>query len=559
MLGFTLAQYVEEDMPSALSKFNATPFFDAKKHTFDVDFSSLSCTGKAITGVAIKNGINGEKRVQLLFGNARIDSIESPTEEEFAGVLRSVFHDNQRPEFFFQTIGRPHPLSGRQYCGYSSPWMRGTALGKLLIEADVWMKLLSRNIKPINEEEGDVRFVAWNRNTHLRGGMKTAHDFESLGHPASILLKCENVKYYETEKMMLFPTNPRMEIEDGVLPQFGSYLSSILEDVALDGAPVFERIRELPKMIMIAEWLKRKGVEIDETWLWEKTQPHPSAVPETFQGLKRSVNSEKRSLVKKIDQLRCVMARSAYEAGDVIATPLGPVRRKIDFEFSNVVIDGSRCVADVVETHHIAGGEQPVFQREMTVRGSDCDEDIDWVYEGLDPTSPINAGFVCPEVTSWSELHEQSVEPFWTFKMKGGDVCSAYYGGCSSQFSTERVSSSRRQTSHCPPRSQSQPTCPRGGVRGGYSDDSVQIGGRANPSQGSTSFYDSTGVPVRTETSMRFSARPKGEDDGPVIAFGSMPSSSFVSGYCSICCNRLAASDAAVPPSHCGHDCHKQV
>ena len=37
--------------------------------------------------------------------------------------------------------------------------------------------------------------------------------------------------------------------------------------VVFDGASVFERVRELPKMIVIAEWLKEKGVEIDEEWL----------------------------------------------------------------------------------------------------------------------------------------------------------------------------------------------------------------------------------------------------------------------------------------------------
>ncbi|XP_065845768.1 uncharacterized protein [Oscarella lobularis] len=47
----------------------------------------------------------------------------------------------------------------------------------------------------------------------------------------------------------------------------GSGLQVVGLYVVFDGASVFERVRELPKMIVIAEWLKEKGVEIDEEWL----------------------------------------------------------------------------------------------------------------------------------------------------------------------------------------------------------------------------------------------------------------------------------------------------
>ena len=568
-------------MPTLLSKVKSAPFFSAKKHDFRDDFIGLSRRGKCITGVTIVT-VNGNKQPKLQFDDARLESTESPTEDEFAGVLRTTYHDKTRPEFVFRTIAPPNPLAGRQYCDYSPTWMRGTRLGKLTIEADVWMKSLATNVKPLancvaggggGDGEGS-RFVAWNQNTCVRG-MKTSDDFPREERSGSIFLKCANVEFSETDDALVFPNDPIMKIESTASPKFGAYLSNIYDDVVFDGASVFERVRELPKMIVIAEWLKEKGVEIDEEWLWEKTQSNPSIVPETFQRVKSSAKGQ-TSVVpvkQKADfDLRQMMNRVAERDGrEVLFGRFGPIHLETKYEITNYVVDGSRHSADVVTKIGVAGVAQPLFQFCETVRASVSDDDLDWIYEGLNPWSPIDGSFSLPNVKSWSELHEQSIDPFCNIivprtKARGWcDISICGGGGCSMKsFSTQHVPNGTRQPYRPPPTPEPSvvpSSCPVGGVRGGQGGSTIQIGGTANLSDpGSARFSDPTGVPVYNGVSARYSIRPRGEGNMPVIAWGTVPTGATLCvTYCAICKQYLNSSSSDAAATQCGHACHEKV
>ena len=446
----------EETMPATLSKAKNAPFFNAKKHTFSDNFKTLPHKGKCLIGVKIEL-IGNEKRPILIFEDARVDEIESPTEAEFAGVLRSIFYNNTRPKFVFQSILHPNPFSGRQYCRYSPSWMRGTHLGKLTIEADVWMKLLASNIKPVRGDDGEITFVPWNENTCLNDGIKTWHDFRSVHSSGSIFLECKEVEVCETDDGLLFPTDPIMQIKSKASPKFGDYLSSIYDDVVADGAIVFERVRELPKMIVIAEWLKKKGVEIDDEWLWEQTQPHPSAVPETFQSVKSSVEplrSLRRATRRQILKSKiCTLAQiwSPCKKEKVIVGPYGPIHLDAKCKVLNHLRHNDQHKVHAVIEAYVAGTSVLLYELPVTVLASSNDEDIDWVYGGL-PEIPIDRSPFIPDVASWSELHEQSIDPFCSVFVskrheESADVIRrGWNGGCSMEsFDTKRVGERERE------------------------------------------------------------------------------------------------------------------
>eukprot|EP00118_Oscarella_pearsei_P017180 m.169397 g.169397 ORF g.169397 m.169397 type:complete len:573 (+) comp38993_c0_seq1:611-2329(+) len=546
-------------MPACFSKCSRREFFDARKHRFDEDFNHLPEKGKCLLGVIIET-VDGKKRPKLLFGESRLKGMESPKMEEFAAALRLAYHDNIRPEFVFRTISSPHPFAGRQYCDYNPDWMRWTALGKLMIEADIWMKLLASNVKPKPTNEGG--FVPWNRNTNMKGGLKTRFRMKSERSSGSIFLVCKKVGIDKTGESLLFPEAPEMAIRADTSAQLSKYLTSIYDDIVFDGAPILERIRELPKMIVIAEWLKDKGVELDEEWLWDCTQPDESCIPQTFQSLKSCVDQTAESKAVALQgksrkraekQLQSTLD---HKVDNVLITPFGHVFPRVDHELSNPVTDGSRHTLDLVEYFNMGGLPLP---HKSTVRASTNDDDIDWLYEGLDPAKiPIDETFLLPAVKSWSELHQQSINPFCSVlcsKTSSTSAVASYCGGCSMRsFPTEQVSTASR--SAAPTRSSvTQRRCAGGGgVRGGYSE---QFSGTVNPATGSASLYNSAGQRVQDDSQMRYAVRSE-QNDGPVFAWGTLPSPSYASrrSPCTICRQEMNSGQVAV--LECKHEFHEK-
>ena len=107
------------------------------KYRFDLSY--LPKKGWSVCGVAIES-IDGEDRPVLMFKRATADQT-TPSTEEFAVALK-LAAENTRPKFEFVTITAGQPFEGRHYNLFSPSWLKDTAFGKTLFEADVEMKLL---------------------------------------------------------------------------------------------------------------------------------------------------------------------------------------------------------------------------------------------------------------------------------------------------------------------------------------------------------------------------------------------------------------------------------
>eukprot|EP00118_Oscarella_pearsei_P004750 m.20749 g.20749 ORF g.20749 m.20749 type:complete len:603 (+) comp28075_c0_seq2:217-2025(+) len=575
-------------MPSNFSKPSRRPFFSAKRYKFDEDFKGLPERGKRLAGVTIEK-IDGEKRPKLRFEDARLETMESPKMEEFAAAVRLVYLDQARPEFCFRMISNLfHPFAGRHYCHYSPEWMRGTSLGKLMIEADIWMKLLAHNTKP--SEEGG--FIPWNKNTTMWGGLKSPLDMESEMPAGSIFLVCKKVSITSNDDHLRFPLLPEMAIQDDTSSQRSEYFASIYDDIVFDGAPILERIREVPKMIMVAEWLRNMGVEVDEQWLFDSTQPDDSCIPQTYQKLKsqisQKVNSPQPMSLQGATQeeakealRRGLSAATYYTTGDVVLTPVGPVRQKVDYEVENLEINGTRHFFEVFQSHFLPGKQEPYLKIKRSFRASADDNDLDWVYDAIDPKMPIDASFQPPSVVSWSDLHQQSIVPFCNAALLCPEVdkeetmavpIRSLTGGCDMRsFATEQVpvkaQSRPRSRKQVAAKEASSSVATGGGGSDGVSAKAKDLFvapegmrrervGRQNPVTGAGVIHDENGRRVLNHGEMRFSAHQQvvsGPQNGLQTAVcGILP----VDLDCAICFEKFSSKN--ITRLECGHKFHKK-
>lgn len=219
--------------------------------------------GFALRSVAIIDGIP-----QLRFSASH--KVPTITEEDFAAILR-LCQEDARPEFYFMAIPPFHPFFGRQYKSYHPQWMRDTSLGKLLFEADWEMKCLQIGTK---SDASKFKFFPRDETSDLYG-LATIFDF----HPdekisgGSVIMTCKSVTVDESDEELLFVEEPKMAITSQADAIYSKYITKVYVSVAYHAEPQFLKMREVPKMILAAEWLKKKGVKMNQEWIYTKTQP----------------------------------------------------------------------------------------------------------------------------------------------------------------------------------------------------------------------------------------------------------------------------------------------
>ena len=193
------------------------------------------------------------------------------TEEDFAAALRLAV-EGERPEFFYVAIPPGHPFYGRQFKQYKPPWMRGTSFGEVLSEVDWEMKSLHIGAK---SNDTKTEFCAWQKDSKLKG-LATKFDFRYSKSGGSVIMSCNSVKVQTSNNELVFQGEPRMRINAESSMRYSKYISKKFNAVAYHDEPLFMKMRELVKLILAAEWLVEKGVQVDEEWMMRCTQPKPS-------------------------------------------------------------------------------------------------------------------------------------------------------------------------------------------------------------------------------------------------------------------------------------------
>ena len=217
--------------------------------------------GLGLQGAGIVDG-----KPELRFGAS--PNTPRITEEDVAAAMR-LAREGERPEFYYIAIPRGHPFFGRQFKQYKPQWMRGTSFGETFSEADWKMKCLHIGAK---SNETKSQFWARQKTSKLEG-LATRFDFRDTQSHGSIIMSCNLVKVQKSDNELLFEGEPRMRINDESNMRYSKYISKNFRAVAYYDEPLFLKMQELFKLVLIAEWLVEKGVKVDEEWMMNRTQP----------------------------------------------------------------------------------------------------------------------------------------------------------------------------------------------------------------------------------------------------------------------------------------------
>jgi len=234
--------------------------------------------GLALRSVELEDGVP-----ELWFtASPKIPTI---TEEDVAIACR-LASEEKRPEFFFIAIPPGHPFCGRQYKFYNPQWLRGTSVGNDLSEADWAMKCLSIGAR---SNESKSVFWSWSKTSELEGSA-TWLDFPVDAKPsgASIIMSCESVTVQEDAESLVFLEEPKMKIDDQGNSLYSKYITKMYPSIAYYDEPLFLKMQELPKLMLAAEWLKGKGVKMNQKWMMlhtAKPQGHDCEVRRPSSGV----------------------------------------------------------------------------------------------------------------------------------------------------------------------------------------------------------------------------------------------------------------------------------
>ena len=221
----------------------------------------------ALRSVCISNGVP-----ILSFGAS--PKVPTITEEDVATIFRLV-SEGKRPEFFYLQFPSTHPMNGcRFFMEYSPAWLRWTAVGKLLAEADWTMKCLHVGTRANKEKS---TFKSWSAESQL-DGLASRLDFPEDGVGPSIMMTCDHVTVQKDEDEIVFPEEPEMKITDGFSSVYSKYITENYPSVAYYDEPLLLKMQELMKLIVAVEWLyKEKGVRPNQDWIMQHTSKQRKA------------------------------------------------------------------------------------------------------------------------------------------------------------------------------------------------------------------------------------------------------------------------------------------
>ena len=347
----------------------------------------LPSDGLALRAVAIV-----DNTPELRFGAS--PKVPTITEEDVAAAVRLAM-ENRRPEFYYYGFPSTHPFYGRQYKHYSPQWLRKTSLGDLLSEVDWMMKCLYVGTK---SDETKASFFSWPKTSQL-DGLATAIDFPTDKPCGSVIMSCESVKVQESDNELMFLDEPKMRIDSQSSLVYSKYLTAIYDSVAYHDEPLFLKMREVPKLILAAEWLKKKGVKMSQEWMMKCTTKPRQAVSQAIdvRGPTMTKNDIRQILEHWLPH------SSRKEQIGVLG------RFLVDTKVKENDVSEQSLQFEVTKT--LSLGCMPPLTRTLVVRASV--NDYDMLYSGIDPNMPVcmdaSGELVTPNVQSWSELFSETV------------------------------------------------------------------------------------------------------------------------------------------------------
>lgn len=222
---------------------------------FQFEFSSRSLRSVAITNVGVP---------ELRFEDVSSRPYPGLSQEDVGTICRLV-SEGLRPNFTYRAIGETHPFYGRQYMVYHPPWLKGTSVGDVLSEVDWKMKCL--NIGTQAPNPGSPFFSR--ENVCVTKGLATILDFadDNPGSPGYVFTRCAGVEVQTYDEELVFYSDPKLFIDYYKSKAYSEYTTRVLPQIAENDEPSFCKLQEIIKMVLAAEWLKEKEVEMSEKWM----------------------------------------------------------------------------------------------------------------------------------------------------------------------------------------------------------------------------------------------------------------------------------------------------
>ena len=226
------------------------------------DGFTLQFTPREVKQALRSVAINNDGAPELRFDSS--PHTPSLSEEDVAAMCRLVF-EGKRPNFTYHAIDKSHPFYGRQYMVYDPPWLKGTSVGDVLAEVDWKMKCLN-----VGAQTDKSRSVFFSREkTSVTKGLATILDFadDNPDSPGYMFTRCAGVQVQEYDDEMVFYSDPKLSIDFYNSKAYSEYMTRVLPLIAEHDEPSFLKLQEIIKMVLAAEWLKEKGIEMSEKWM----------------------------------------------------------------------------------------------------------------------------------------------------------------------------------------------------------------------------------------------------------------------------------------------------
>ncbi len=352
----------------------------------------------SLRGVCIE-----DEQPMLLFDVSK--KVPTLMEQEVAMCIRVVYNDNERPQFYYCGLLPGHPLvgTGRHFKQYKPLYMRRTPMGENLAEIDWIMKCLSIDVRT---DKSKKNFFSWSENSNV-DGMRSSEYFDyDQSKPGGVYMKCKSVHVFEDSNQLLFQGEPKLMVDWKRNPGYSKHITDKLDEIAYFDEPFFLKMKEYIKLILVVEWLKKKGIQFSQDWIQEQTKP-------TFEPpkpLQVELSSEERnSIIKKLkkDVKKAVKAPQLKQS-----LPSSKYEDRISVKKPTIKVDSRGFEATFERTipdpffESSTGLYVPVVQKVVTRATT---HDFDFLYADIDPNRPVifdpsNLTPVKPDVNSWSEL-----------------------------------------------------------------------------------------------------------------------------------------------------------
>ena len=156
-----------------------------------------------------------------------------------------------------------------QFKEYDPPLLKDTAIGDLFFEVDLKMKCLNVGLQ--TDESKSVFFSR--KMTSKTKGLATFQEFDEPdnGESGSIFLSCREVPVVKYDNELVFINDPKLSIDSKSRPNYSEYITRVLPPISEYDEPDFAKFQEVIKMVLAAEWLLDKGIEMSEKWMTEAT------------------------------------------------------------------------------------------------------------------------------------------------------------------------------------------------------------------------------------------------------------------------------------------------